>query len=647
MSSLGVPIHNQFIATDASGAASSSQGVVGGGVDMSTAGNLGVGYQTNDYIPNILCCMCGTPIQSNPANMCVNCLKTKVDITEGISKQVTLFWCRGCGRYQRPPYVNVELESREMLALCLKKIKGLNKEVKLVDAGFIWTEPHSKRIKVKLTIQKEIFSNAIIQQVFVVEFIVENQQCVDCQKSYTEHVWNTVVQIRQKVDHKKSMLYLEQMLLKHNVCEKAMYIKEMPGGMDIYWGTKSGANHLLDFLRNVVPIRSKLAKRLISQDDNSNIFNYKYTMYAELAPICKDDLVLLEPKLANQLGGVSQLLLCTRVTAGLTLLDPLTLKLVEVSAGTYWHHPFRSQLVAKQMIEYFIIDVEKIDNAQKERDNDIVDMRPFNKQSLIWNQKLCLATITCQRVSDVGVNDETFELLSHLGNMLKPGDHAWGYDLTNANLNDEIKKTNRQRRLPDVILVKKSYSMIKKANRQRRRAFELKTLPKESSEERQLKKSEILQNERDLEEFMNDIEEDPELQGKVNLYKRKTNAVVQSSKASKDATMDDDDSKDAKSNKATKATKDDDDEEEEEGVEDFPEIDMDQLLDDMGNVRIGQIDEEELKRMQEEEARELAAQGLGAVEEESDWNVPGGNAATSSSSSSSSSSNSKGKKGKK
>lgn len=111
--------------------------------------------------------------------------------------------------------------------------------------------------------------------------------------------------------------------------------------------------------------------------------------------------------------------------------------------------------------------------------------------------------------------------------------------------------------------------------------------------------------------------------------------------------MDDDDSKDAKSNKATKATKDDDDEEEEEGVEDFPEIDMDQLLDDMGNVRIGQIDEEELKRMQEEEARELAAQGLGAVEEESDWNVPGGNAATSSSSSSSSSSNSKGKKGKK
>jgi nonsense-mediated mRNA decay protein 3 len=90
---------------------------------------------------------------------------------------VTLFWCRGCNRYQKPPYVHVELESREMLALCLQKIKGLNKEVKLVDAAFIWTEPHSKRIKVKLTIQKEVFHGAILQQMFVVEFVIQNQQC--------------------------------------------------------------------------------------------------------------------------------------------------------------------------------------------------------------------------------------------------------------------------------------------------------------------------------------------------------------------------------------------------------------------------------------------------------------------------------------
>jgi hypothetical protein len=39
-------------------------------------------------IGKILCCECGTPIDPNPANLCVACLRTQVDITEGIPKQV-------------------------------------------------------------------------------------------------------------------------------------------------------------------------------------------------------------------------------------------------------------------------------------------------------------------------------------------------------------------------------------------------------------------------------------------------------------------------------------------------------------------------------------------------------------------------------
>ena len=32
-------------------------------------------------------------------------------------------------------------------------LAGMRAQTKLVDAGFIWTEPHSKRLKLKLTIQ--------------------------------------------------------------------------------------------------------------------------------------------------------------------------------------------------------------------------------------------------------------------------------------------------------------------------------------------------------------------------------------------------------------------------------------------------------------------------------------------------------------
>ena len=73
-------------------------------------------------------------------------------------------------RYLQPPstWIACVLESRELLGLCLKRLKGLNK-VHLVDAGFVWTEPHSKRLKVKLTIQKEV-SN--IRQVFTIYWSV-------------------------------------------------------------------------------------------------------------------------------------------------------------------------------------------------------------------------------------------------------------------------------------------------------------------------------------------------------------------------------------------------------------------------------------------------------------------------------------------
>jgi hypothetical protein len=46
-------------------------------------------------------------------------------------------------------WVSAEWESRELLALCLKHVPGLGK-MHIVDAAFVWTEPHSKRIKVSI-----------------------------------------------------------------------------------------------------------------------------------------------------------------------------------------------------------------------------------------------------------------------------------------------------------------------------------------------------------------------------------------------------------------------------------------------------------------------------------------------------------------
>ena len=561
-------------------------------------------------LPTILCCLCGTRIQSNPANMCINCLKSQVDITAGITKQLTVFYCRNCQRYQRPPWVHLDLESREMLAFCLKKIKGLGKDVRLVDASFVWTEPHSKRIKVKLTVQKEVFSGALLQQSFIVEFIVAGQQCTDCQKSFTEHTWTAVVQVRQKVQHKKTMLMLEQLLLKHNVVSRAMGVKEQGDGLDFYWHTRGGANHLLDFLRGCVPIRSKQSKRLISQDDSSNTFNYKYTLYAEVAPICKDDLVMLPSQLASLLGlsasSSAALYVVTRVTSNLTLLDPVHMQLVEVSGGTYWHYPFRSLMSAKQLTEYMIIGKESIDATvvskarggaiggggggggggsgskdDKKRARDVsVDGRGFSKTSLPQYSKLSAARFTLMKVSEMGVVDTTYECVSHLGFLLNVGDHALGYDINNANIEEDDNMTNnrrtshKQRSDVEVILVKKAYE---KKNRAKKRKFTLKTLVKEDADSnagRGGRRGDERRNDVDMEEFLQEIEEDRELAGKVNLYKRHD---VEAKRAGGGGG--------GSSGGSGMADEGEEVDEEEEG-EEGPEVDMEALLEEMGSMQV-------------------------------------------------------------
>lgn len=135
----------------------------------------------------------GVPIVPNSANLCVNCLRNTyvpsvhfrivhhsdacaASISQKVSQNkvcisvsqysvhvvfndhaASVSFCRNCERFLAPPaaWTPARPESQELLAICLKKLKGLPK-VRLTDAHFIWTEPHSKRLRVSLTIQKEV-----------------------------------------------------------------------------------------------------------------------------------------------------------------------------------------------------------------------------------------------------------------------------------------------------------------------------------------------------------------------------------------------------------------------------------------------------------------------------------------------------------
>jgi len=94
--------------------------------------------------------------------------------------------------------VAADLESGELLALVLKYLPGLQAKggrLAVVEAGWIWTEPHSKRLKLKLTVRKEVLHGVTVQETVQTTLVVKWIQCEVCAKEFTEQTWKALVQV--------------------------------------------------------------------------------------------------------------------------------------------------------------------------------------------------------------------------------------------------------------------------------------------------------------------------------------------------------------------------------------------------------------------------------------------------------------------
>ncbi|MCJ1311981.1 hypothetical protein MMC25_005655 [Agyrium rufum] len=526
----------------------------------------------------ILCCNCGAPIDGTKAAgaLCYDCVKLTIDISEGIPREATIHTCRDCERWLQPPqsWVTATPESRELLALCLRKLRGLNK-VRIIDASFIWTEPHSRRVKVKITIQSEPFTGTILQQTFEVEYVVAYHQCPDCAKSFTANTWRAVVQVRQKVPHKRTFLYLEQLILKHSAHKDTINIAEVKDGLDFFFAQRNHAEKFVDFLNSVAPVRVKKSQELISMDIHTSTKSYKFSFSVELVPICKDDLVALPLKLAKQVGNITPITLCYRIGTSVNLLDPTTLQTADLSTPIYWRAPFAPLADVTELVEYIVMDIDVL-GVQKGR--------------------FFLAEATVARASDLGHNSQTFYTRTHLGAILHPGDSVMGYHLTGTNFNNphyEVleEKESTANLIPDVILVKKLFARKRKGGNQARN-WKLKRMGKEESE-MLARKQDRERAEKDFEMFLRDIEEDEEMRGTMALYKARQEKKARDSAKARVAgagTGDkegmDVDGQDVVGSGGDEEVEEVDDDEEGDG-DGPPDVNLDELLDDFDDLSVG------------------------------------------------------------
>ena len=421
--------------------------------------------------------------------------------------QVTIQYCRFCERYLQPPsqWIQAALESRELMALCLKKLKGL-KDVKLIDASFLWTEPHSKRLKVKLQVQAEVLGGAILQQTFVVEFVVAYQMCPDCHRTEAKDHWNCLVQVRQKTKQRKTLFFLEQLLIKYNATKDCVGIKPHHEGLDFFFSTESKGKALVEFLQAMIPVKYGHSKKLISHDVNSNTYNYKYTFSVEVVPVCKDNVVCLPRQSAHQLGGIGQICVVHKVAQILHLIDPDTCQITEVSASNYFKTPFLPLNKFSDLVEYTIMNIEPV--MAKDRNK-------FSGQGKV-SHKHMLADCWVTKTAEIGVNDDLVHCRTHMGAILSIGDAVMGLDLKNSNVNNPELEKMPAEKIPDVILVKKVYA--DKALRNRRRRWRLRRMEGLPHMDTESCNNEYVG-------FMEDIEEDPAMRQYINIYKDKERHV--------------------------------------------------------------------------------------------------------------------------
>ncbi len=343
---------------------------------------------------------------------------------------------------------------------------------------------------------------------------------------------------------------------------------------------------------------SKASEQLLSSDTHTNTANFKYTYSVEIIPICKDDLVCIPLKVARQLSNINPLTICARVGNSLQLLDPTTLQACEISSAAYWRTPFDSLATVSDLVEFTVLDVE-------------LDGRSRGKYVLADAQVALAGAFRSGKHEEddgmmdyesQGLSNQIFHTRTHLGGILQPGDTVLGFFLTNANYNSDEFAQLKSDRIPDIILVKKTYPNRRKKNRTRN--WKLRSIGKEAGEEGEtgggrgvvgrMGGRDNKKVEEDYELFLREIEEDEELRGAVNLYKAADNVPAMQvdkptkSKGKKQSQY----SMDVDEAPAPAQVADQNSDEEEEA--DFPEIKLDELLEDFDemNLREEEVEQE-------------------------------------------------------
>lgn len=300
------------------------------------------------------------------------------------------------------------------------------------------------------------------------------------------------------------------------------------------------------------------------------------------------------------MSNINPLTICARIGNSMHFMDPATLQSCDITGAVYWRSPFDSLATVADLVEFTVLDIEPSGPVRGKwvlADAQVAMSGAFRSSGNHDDMDY-----------DDGVLDQIYHTRTHLGAILQPGDTVMGYHLTRANFNSDDFAALPSSRIPDVVLVKKSYPNRRK--KARARNWRLKSIAKEAEEDEaggrgvvgRMGGRDQKKVDEDYELFLRELEEDSEMRAAVNLYKNqggtsnagagsglaggKTRKKVRVGGAGTDMDMDEDEPSPADAAEMQSV------DEQEEAEADFPEIKLDELLEDFDEMALNDAEDD-------------------------------------------------------
>ncbi|KAA0201178.1 60S ribosomal export protein NMD3, partial [Fasciolopsis buskii] len=254
------------------------------------------------------------------------------------------------------------------------------------------------------------------------------------------------------VNHKKTLINLEQTILRAGAHKDCSNVKQVADGVDFFFGTRSQAVSFVNFLCKHAPCRYQTSQHLKSHDVHNNTYNYKFTFSVEIASVCKNDIVCLSKAQSQRLGGIGPLCVVTKVAEAIHMIDPVTCQINRVDGTSYFASPFTPIASQKQFTPFVVVEIEDEDDGRGGKSS--AGATPVgarisrrHRRASVWLMRLN------QKLDDNDPQGGMIHTRTHLGHIIHVGDTVYGLDLRSSNVNHQDFEKLPEEHVPDVILV--------------------------------------------------------------------------------------------------------------------------------------------------------------------------------------------------